>query len=95
MQRYFIDEPVSQNKFNITGDDYHHIVRVMRMKTGDEIICVLPQESIAICQIAEITDEMVVADVVKWEEGTPELPIHVVIASGLPKGDKLDRKSVV
>ncbi|HAQ07043.1 MAG TPA: 16S rRNA (uracil(1498)-N(3))-methyltransferase [Bacillus bacterium] len=90
MQRYFINDPGSHDQFNIRGDDYHHIVRVMRMKAGDEIIGVFQQEKIAICQIAEITDEMVVANIVKWKEGTPELPIHVAIASGLPKGDKLE-----
>jgi 16S rRNA (uracil1498-N3)-methyltransferase len=90
MQRYFIDEQVKPEQFNITGDDYHHIVRVMRMKAGDEIFCVTPKGKSAICQIEEITDEMVVANVVKWEEGNKELPVHVVIASGLPKGDKLE-----
>lgn len=90
MQRYFIDGQESKDQFIISGDDYHHIVRVMRMKAGDQIICVLPEGKSAICLIAEITDEMVVANVVKWEEGTSELPVHIVIASGLPKGDKLE-----
>ncbi|WP_079509803.1 16S rRNA (uracil(1498)-N(3))-methyltransferase [Mesobacillus jeotgali] len=90
MQRYFIEEQVNPEQFNITGDDYHHIARVMRMSAGDEIFCVTPTGKSAICQIAEITDEMVVANVVKWEEGNKELPVHVVIASGLPKGDKLE-----
>lgn len=90
MQRYFIDEQENENQFNISGEDYHHIVRVMRMKAGDEIICVLPMGKGAICQIEEITDEMVVANVVKWEEGTSELPVQVAVASGLPKGDKLE-----
>lgn len=90
MQRYFIDDLESQEQFRISGDDFHHIVRVMRMKNGDEIICVIPNGKSAVCQIEEITDEMVVANVVKWEEGTRELPVHVVIASGLPKGDKLE-----
>ncbi|RSD22731.1 16S rRNA (uracil(1498)-N(3))-methyltransferase [Mesobacillus subterraneus] len=90
MQRYFIEEQQNNDQFIISGDDYHHIVRVMRMKAGEEIICVLPDGKSAICQIAEITDEMVVANVVKWEEGNPELPVHILIASGLPKGDKLE-----
>lgn len=90
VQRYFIDEHGDMEQFNISGDDYHHIVRVMRMKAGDEIICVTPKGKSAVCQIEEITDEIVVANVVKWEEGTTELPVHVVIASGLPKGDKLE-----
>lgn len=90
MQRYFVDGQAGKDHFIISGDDYHHIVRVMRMKAGEQIICVLQDGKSAICLIAEITDENVVANVVKWEEGTSELPVHVVIASGLPKGDKLE-----
>lgn len=90
MQRYFTEELVNPDHFHLTGEDYHHIVRVMRMKAGDEIICVTSTGNSAICQIAEITAEMVVANVVKWEEGNKELPVFIVIASGLPKGDKLE-----
>ncbi|WP_210366958.1 16S rRNA (uracil(1498)-N(3))-methyltransferase [Bacillus sp. REN3] len=90
MQRYFVEGRLADDQFRISGDDRHHIARVMRMKAGDEIICVTPENRSAICQIEEITDETVVANVVKWEERTSELPVLVVVASGLPKGDKLE-----
>ena len=32
----------------------------------------------------------VIADVIQWKEEIVELPINVTIASGLPKGDKLE-----
>ncbi len=90
LQRYFIQEQHSNDQIIISGDDYHHIARVMRMKAGEQIVCVTPDGKSAICQIEEITDEIVVANVVKWEDGTAELPVQVTIASGLPKGDKLE-----
>lgn len=90
MQRYFVEQTADDNRFNIVGDDHHHIVRVMRMKEGDQIICVTPFNKSAVCSIAEITDEQVIAEVVQWVSGTPELPIKVTIVSGLPKGDKLE-----
>lgn len=88
MQRYFVDI-LRDNRFYISEEDRHHIVKVMRLKEGDQIICVSSEKS-AICSIAEITDDSVIAEVVKWEEGSVELPISVAIASGLPKGDKLE-----
>lgn len=88
MQRYFADE--KDNRFYFTEEDRHHILRVMRMRIGDEIICVNKSGKSAVCSIAEITDEQVVADVVQWNEGDPELPIRITIGSGLPKGDKLE-----
>lgn len=90
MQRYFVTNQPSPQQFIIDGEDRHHIARVMRMKSGDQIICVTEDGKSAVCIIAEITDEQIVADVVKWEEDHVELPVKITIASGLPKGDKLE-----
>ena len=90
MQRYFVNGPSENGRFYIEGEDYHHIVRVMRMKQGDQIICVSPKGESALCEIAEITGEQAVADIVQWNVESSELPVHITIASGLPKGDKLE-----
>ncbi|WP_318508350.1 16S rRNA (uracil(1498)-N(3))-methyltransferase [Bacillus sp. T3] len=90
MQRYFVNAGSENDRYLIQGEDFHHITRVMRMKASDQIVCVTNDGKSAECIIEEITDEKVVAKVVKWEEGSTELPIKVSIASGLPKGDKLE-----
>lgn len=90
MQRYFLEESFTGSRFFLSGEDLHHITRVMRMKEGDHIVCVLPDGRSAVCAIAEITGERIAADIVEWEEGSAELPVRVAIASGLPKGDKLE-----
>lgn len=90
MQRYFVNKSAINNRFVIEGEDFHHIKKVMRMGIGDRIICVDPIGKTAICKIAEITDEHTAAEVVEWKEEISELPIRVTIASGLPKGDKLE-----
>lgn len=89
MQRYFV-QTFKDNLFFIVGDDWHHIVHVMRYKKGDQIICQTPEGKSAVCLIEDITNQQVVASVVKWEEGSNELPVKVAIASGLPKGDKME-----
>jgi 16S rRNA (uracil1498-N3)-methyltransferase len=90
VQRYFVNKPAKDERFYIDTEDRHHIVKVLRMQIGDQIICVDPEGKSAVCRIAEFTDEQVVADVVQWEEVVSELPITVTVASGLPKGDKLE-----
>ena len=41
MQRYFLNnKDINGNTVKITGDDFHHIIRVMRMEPGEEIITV-------------------------------------------------------
>jgi 16S rRNA (uracil1498-N3)-methyltransferase len=91
MQRYFVPEANWQtNVVIIKGDDVHHITRVMRCKTGDRIICNHPDERAAICVITEIGSAVVQCRIVNWLSETAELPVHVTIAQGLPKGDKWD-----
>ena len=91
MQRYFVNGPSTDDgRFHIFDDDYHHIVRVMRMKEGDQIICVSPNGESALCEIAEITAEQAVVNIVEWYKESSELPVQITIASGLPKGDKLE-----
>ncbi|MEI4800239.1 16S rRNA (uracil(1498)-N(3))-methyltransferase [Bacillus sp. NPDC077411] len=90
MQRYFVEEQnVNEMAIRIVGDDVHHIGRVMRMTPGDQIYCCTNGKT-AICTIAEITNEFVNATIVEWVEMSTELPVFVTIASGLPKGDKLE-----
>jgi 16S rRNA (uracil1498-N3)-methyltransferase len=91
LQRYFIDQSqIQDERIFIKGDDYHHISRVMRMNAGDRVICSDNNGSTALCEITEISSDTVTLNVLEWIEGTNEMPIQVTIASGLPKGDKLE-----
>jgi 16S rRNA (uracil1498-N3)-methyltransferase len=90
MQRYFVQQKANNDHFIIDEEDRHHIVKVMRMEINDQIICVDPEGKQAVCRLSEITNSSVVADVVQWIDESPELPISITIASGLPKGDKLE-----
>ncbi|WP_390361587.1 16S rRNA (uracil(1498)-N(3))-methyltransferase [Virgibacillus byunsanensis] len=91
MQRYFV--PVTNWKTDvvyITGDDVHHISRVMRLQDGDQIICNHPEGKAATCEIISLTKDSVQATIIEWLNESVELPIDVTIAQGLPKSDKLD-----
>lgn len=90
MQRYFIMHPLKEKKVNIIGEDVHHIIRVMRFKKGDKIICNDPEGNASICVITNITKDMVEAEAVEPLLENREMPVRVTIAQGLPKGDKLD-----
>lgn len=91
MQRYFLDNKHFHDGYvNITGDDAKHIVRVMRMKVGNEIICCNTKGFCYLTEITNITNDTVTAKVISQEMKKVELPIHVTIAHGLPKGDKFE-----
>lgn len=91
MQRYFLNEKAFQGQtVTITGDDFHHIARVMRMEAGERIITVKGSGLTAVTEISEITNDSVIGNVLEWKNEDKELPVQVTIASGLPKGDKLE-----
>jgi 16S rRNA (uracil1498-N3)-methyltransferase len=91
MQRYFLEKDyIEGDLFHINGDDFHHMTRVMRMKEGDEFFAVFKGGKSATSKIESISSDDIKASIVQWETAIKELPISVTIASGLPKGDKLE-----
>ncbi|MBM7097117.1 16S rRNA (uracil(1498)-N(3))-methyltransferase [Bacillus sp. H-16] len=91
MQRYFLDDTQFEDKYVIiAGDDSKHIQKVMRMNEGDQIICCNKAGDCYLSRIEEIEPEKVRASLQKEEERMCEIPVHVTIACGLTKSDKLE-----
>lgn len=91
MQRYFL----KNNQFDkdlalITGDDAHHMSRVMRMAIGDQVIVCNEDKSCYYATIKQIKDQEIEVTLDSMIEAQTELPIEVTIAQGLPKGDKFE-----
>lgn len=66
------------------------MIRVMRMKEKDQVLLVLPDETAFKAEITQVANDEVHLRWLSDETQQKELPVHVTIASGLPKGDKLD-----
>jgi len=81
-QRYFVD----QLNHEIVGQDAHHILHVMRMKTNDEII--VCHNKTCFLAFLKIEQQHVFYEIIK------ELPEkwfpHVTIIQGMPKGSKTE-----
>ncbi|MBX0358769.1 16S rRNA (uracil(1498)-N(3))-methyltransferase [Halobacillus sp. Nhm2S1] len=92
MQRYFVDQECWNNDtLYVSGEDTHHIVRVMRMREGDNLVAIHPEKGPALCEITKVAQDDVHCIVVKWMEEDRELPVHVTIVASLGKGDKLEQ----
>lgn len=93
MQRYFLAESLEDYRSEdivLEGEQFHHMIRVMRMEEDDEVILVLPDQTAFKAAITAVSKDEVH---LKWtadEDQSKELPVDVTIASGLPKGDKLE-----
>lgn len=91
MQRYFIEPHLmSDREVVITGDDVHHIVKVMRYSIGDSILVSDGVGRAVKARLTLLEKDQVRAEIVEELTEVRELPIRVTIGQGLPKGDKLE-----
>lgn len=90
MQRYFIDYPelIIGDHIIFSKDQSHHIQRVMRMKSGDQVIGVDQSRKAYLLELT--VEEDLSAVVIEALEKDNELPVQVDFACGLPKGSKLE-----
>ncbi|MGT2930064.1 16S rRNA (uracil(1498)-N(3))-methyltransferase [Streptococcus dentasini] len=88
MQQYFIKGPAI-NPVTITDKEtIKHMFQVMRLTDGDELVLVFED---GVKHLARVVDSSIhQLELVEELADNVELPIHVTIASGFPKGDKLD-----
>lgn len=81
MQRYFLNEDKSIQK-----DDVHHILNVMRFKSGTEVeLCINGECFLAILEINQKEVTYIQKDALKSHP-----PLNMIIIQGLPKGDKIE-----
>ena len=88
MQQYFIKGKVENPVIIKDKDTVKHMFNVMRLTEDDQVVLVFED---GIKRLARVTDrENHVFEVMVDLTDNVELPVSVTIASGFPKGDKLD-----
>ena len=88
MQQYFIKEQVENPVIIKDKDTVKHMFNVMRLTEDDQVVLVFED---GIKRLARVTDrENHVFEVIEDLNDNVEMPVSVTIASGFPKGDKLD-----
>lgn len=89
MRRFFC-ENITNTTAVITGDDAHHISRVLRMKAGDALSLCDGAGNEYDAVIASITQETVSCAVCKRHESEAESPVKVTLFQCLPKSGKME-----
>lgn len=85
LQRYF---SIDKN-LNLSNQDKHHIINVMRMKVGEKIE-ISYDNKVYLCSITNITKSDVTYDVIEEKYCNNELSVKVTIAVPLVNEKKLD-----
>ena len=90
MYQFFVDDcQIGKEYVTITGSDVNHIKNVLRMRPGEKIR-VSSSSRDMFCEIAELTDDFVQADILDEEASDTELPSQIYLFQGLPKGDRME-----
>ena len=88
MQQYFIKGQMENPVIIKDKDTVKHMFNVMRLTEDDQVVLVFEDGS---KRLARVTDrENHVFEVIEDLNDNVEMPVSVTIASGFPKGDKLD-----
>lgn len=91
MHRFFADpHSIGGDTIKISGDDAHHISKVLRLKEDDEIIVCDKCGTDYYCSIKAIEKDEVEAWILKKEISSSEPPLEITLYQGVPKGDKLE-----
>lgn len=91
MRRFFIpNEHIENNRAKITGADFEHITKVLRMRVGDALSLADGTGLEYIASIADIGARELTLNVGEAQKCLAEPPYAVTVFQGLPKGDKLD-----
>lgn len=90
MFQFFVEPgQIRAEEVIITGSDVNHMKNVLRMRTEEQVRISDNEGGDFLCEITKIESEQIILRVLKPCEGT-ELPIHITLFQGLPKGDKME-----
>lgn len=91
MPRFKINpDQISDNIAVITGDDYRHIVKVLRYKTEDEITLFDNSGIEYACVIKDVAKDAVSAEITARYGIKTESPLKIKLFQSMAKGDKMD-----
>ena len=90
MPRFFVDGACDGDTIELTGDDAHHITRVLRMKPGEALTVCDGAGTDYHCTLTDTAGGTAVCRVDAREASCGEPDVFVTLYMALPKGDKMD-----
>lgn len=91
MTRFFIpSDHIKGNNVILKGSDHHHLLNVLRKKTGDEINVLNGKGEEYLAKVVEIGPSTVIAEIVSVVERPTEPRVILNLIQGLPKADKYE-----
>ena len=91
MHRFFVDSSaIESDRIVITGDDAHHLSKVLRIREDEEIVVCDKAGTDYLCSVRSVSQNEVEAWILKKESSVSEPPVRITLYQGIAKGDKLE-----
>ena len=92
MPKFFVKtDQIQDSKARIINEDVNHIINVLRMKIGDElIICNSDTGENFSVKIEEIKAKEITCNIIKKLEQKAESNVKITLFQGIPKFDKME-----
>ena len=92
MNTFFVkNSQIHSGVAKVTGDDFHHLKNVLRLKPGEGAYICNEDGSKFVAKLFEIREDMAVFDLIKKEPRNAELTVDITLYQGLPKSDKMEK----
>ncbi len=89
MQQIFVNSSPIDNIITVTGEDAHHLIKVVRLRVGERIRVSVSGTESYLCEVSKIFDKELIVSVVEPVEST-ELKNKIYLFQAVAKGDKLE-----
>lgn len=91
MPRFFCEPTdIAGEKITITGDDAHHMRKVLRMRTGEAVTVCDKAGFDYDCVVSELLDGAVTLEIQARTAVHTEPKLQLTLYQGMPKSDKMD-----
>lgn len=91
MHKFFTSkELINENIGKIIGDDVKHIMKVLRLTSGEKVVLNDCEGTEYLAEIDNVNKQEVTLNIIESIEGSNESDIRITIYQGLPKSQKMD-----
>lgn len=89
-RRFYLPKSYEHEALILQGGEAHHLTRVLRLQSGDEVVVFDGQGGEALTRIEALADDRVELRVCERRTGRTESAIELTLAVAVPKGDRFD-----
>lgn len=79
-----------QQELSLTSDAAHHLVNVLRLSMGQQLIIFNGQGGEYLAEIISINKKETIVTIITYNECEPESPLKIHLAQGIARGEKMD-----